>query len=57
MVNNGLYFYSYVTVIFPLGITKGEMGMGIMNMVNAVLVSHSKGTSCINVMYYKSRND
>lgn len=51
MVNNGLYFHSYVTVKFPLGNTKGEMGMGIMNMVNNVLVSYSKGMSCITVMY------
>lgn len=57
MVNNGLYFCSNVTVIFPLGITKEEMGMVIINMVNNVMVSHSKGTSCITVMYYKSRND
>lgn len=57
MVNNGLYFCSNVTVIFPLGITKEEMGMVIINMVNNVLVSHSKGTSCITVMYYKGRND
>lgn len=58
MVNNGLYFYSNVTIIiFLLGITKGEMAMLIINMVNNVLVSHSKATSCITVMHYKSRND
>lgn len=57
MVNNGLYFYFYVIVIFFFGIIKGEMGMGIMNMVNIVLVFYLKGMSCIIVMYYKSRND
>lgn len=56
MVNNGLYFYFYVIVIFFFGIIKGEMGMGIMNMVNNVLVFYLKGMSCIIVMYYKSRN-
>lgn len=36
---------------------KGEMAMLIINMVNNVLVSHSKATSCITVMHYNSRND
>lgn len=44
-----LYFFSVIT--------KGEMVMLIINMVNNVLVSHSKATSCITVMHYKSRND
>lgn len=57
MVNNGLYFCFNVIVIFFFGIIKGEMGMGIMNMVNIVLVFYLKGMSCIIVMYYKSRND
>lgn len=57
MVNNGLYFYSNVTIIFLLGITKGEMVMLIINMVNNVLLSYSKATSCITVMHYKSRDD
>lgn len=44
-----LYFFSVIT--------KGEMAMLIINMVNNVLVSYSKATSCITVMHYKSRDD